>query len=141
MLSVQEESQALSKGLRVTQEMRDRLNGVYRLTPDEIVGERPTRHEEFRALHKNTHLSVVCLPLTTLYSTQTPRLVSVYASLSKALHVQEFFGLLKTPAGEYAVMEDLEAANDVFPFKDAIINAVWPSPFLESGSAPAFNRL
>jgi len=120
LLAVKEEVSALSKGLAVSQVMRDRLDGVYRLNPDEIDGDRPTRHEVFRGLHKIRQLRVVCRPLTTLYKTQAPRMVSILASLSSALHVEEFLGLLTTSAGEYAVMEDLEAATDVLSVRDAL---------------------
>jgi len=34
--------------------------------------------------------------------------------------VQEFLGLLETPVGVYAVLENLEAANDVFSIKDVL---------------------
>jgi hypothetical protein len=117
---VKDEVSALSKGLAVSQVMRDRLDGIYRLHPNEIEGDRPTHREVFRGLHKSRNVAVVCRPLTTLYQTQAPRLVSIYAGLSSALHVEEFFGILKTPAGEYAVLEDLEAASEVFPIKKVV---------------------
>lgn len=64
LLTVKEEVSALSKGLAVSQVMRDRLDGVYGLNLDEIDGDRPTRYEMFRGLYNIRQLPVVCRPLT-----------------------------------------------------------------------------
>lgn len=76
-------------------------------------------HTEFRGVLKSGE-KVVCVPLQTMYREETPRIVSVYSSLSVSLHVQRFFGLLEEPGNkQFAVMEDLLRQTDVRPFKDA----------------------
>lgn len=113
--------EAMRKQLDVTEQMRNQINSECRLLEREVLGDRPTRHEEFTAELERDHTPVLCIPLTTMHRMQTPRLVSIYRKVGDRLHVQQFYGLLQTPVGEYAVMEDLERQKDVFTVKEAIV--------------------
>lgn len=95
------------------------IEGVRFISAEEIeVANRLPGHTEFRGVLKSGE-KVVCVPLQTMYKEETPRIVSVYASLSNSLHVQKFFGVLKErDKKEFAVMEDL-LSQTVHTLKDA----------------------
>jgi hypothetical protein len=55
-----------------------------------------------------------------MHKEQTPRLLSIYASLSDTLYVQILFGILQRSEGQYAVMEDLAGQSDVASVQEAL---------------------
>lgn len=80
---------------------------------------RPAGHTEFKGSVEGGK-EVVCVPLTTMYRDETPRLILNYSRLCAALHIQQFFGIFQDSTGQYAVMEDLQDQKDIIPLSDTI---------------------
>jgi serine/threonine protein kinase len=94
--------QQLSRGQR-----DEFLKSIPVLSTQEIVLDECEGYKERRGSLKSGE-GVVLTPLP--HRWEVPRLISIYAMLSRSVNVQRLFGVFHDPSGDYAVMEDLEGS-------------------------------